>query len=194
MEVWILVFKIYLFYSMSCSKIEKSAISNVCLGGCTITKTKINVWNSLRWPFERRALLHSKFFSKNVDFSLWGQQCHAMSRQIALFCRFFFCDFTNFLLYFTVCRAWMKNEPHNTNMAPRLRTPTPEPDPLEQDGSGGEFFPWNQIHDFCYITLLKIHAHPWSTSTITSHMILPKLRIKGGKWYILILFEYIGYF
>ena len=30
----------------------------------------------------------------------------------------------------------MKNEPHNTNMAPRLRTPTPEPDPLEVDGTG----------------------------------------------------------
>ena len=28
---------------------------------------------------------------------------------------------------YPVCRAWMKNDPHNTNMAPRLRTPTPEP-------------------------------------------------------------------
>ena len=46
-------------------------------------------------------------------------------------------NFTNFFTYFTVCRAWMKNEPHNTNMAPRLRTPTPEPDPLEADGGSG---------------------------------------------------------
>ena len=28
---------------------------------------------------------------------------------------------------YPVCRAWMRNEPHNTNMAPRVRTPTPEP-------------------------------------------------------------------
>lgn len=28
---------------------------------------------------------------------------------------------------YPVCRAWMKNDPHNTSMAPRLRTPTPEP-------------------------------------------------------------------
>ena len=29
---------------------------------------------------------------------------------------------------YPVCRAWMKNQPSNTNMAPRMRTPTPEPD------------------------------------------------------------------
>ena len=34
---------------------------------------------------------------------------------------------------FAVCRAWMKNEPHNTNMAPRLRTPTPEPEEKMED-------------------------------------------------------------
>ena len=28
---------------------------------------------------------------------------------------------------YPVCRAWMKNQPHNTSFAPRLRTPTPEP-------------------------------------------------------------------
>jgi len=28
---------------------------------------------------------------------------------------------------YPVCRAWMKNQPHNTSMAPRVRTPTPEP-------------------------------------------------------------------
>merc|ERR1711963_453154 len=36
---------------------------------------------------------------------------------------------------YPVCRAWMKNDPHNTNMAPRLRTPTPEPEEeMEQNG------------------------------------------------------------
>merc|ERR1719411_96890 len=34
---------------------------------------------------------------------------------------------------YPVCRAWMKNEPHNTNMAPRLRTPTPEPEEKMED-------------------------------------------------------------
>lgn len=35
---------------------------------------------------------------------------------------------------YPVCRAWMKNDPHNTNMAPRLRTPTPEPEENLQNG------------------------------------------------------------
>lgn len=35
---------------------------------------------------------------------------------------------------YPVCRAWMKNDPHNTNMAPRLRTPTPEPEENAQNG------------------------------------------------------------
>jgi len=35
---------------------------------------------------------------------------------------------------YPVCRAWMKNDPHNTNMAPRLRTPTPEPEENNQNG------------------------------------------------------------
>ena len=33
---------------------------------------------------------------------------------------------TNYPLY-PVCRAWMRNEPANTGLAPRERTPTPEP-------------------------------------------------------------------
>merc|ERR1719411_761929 len=36
---------------------------------------------------------------------------------------------------YPVCRAWMKNDPHNTNMAPRLRTPTPEPEDEEKEDS-----------------------------------------------------------
>ena len=36
--------------------------------------------------------------------------------------------YDTYLFIHPVCRAWMRNEPHNTNMAPRLRTPTPEPD------------------------------------------------------------------
>merc|ERR1712018_795248 len=40
---------------------------------------------------------------------------------------------------YPVCRAWMKNEPHNTNMAPRLRTPTPEPEKIDnEDNNDGE--------------------------------------------------------
>lgn len=35
---------------------------------------------------------------------------------------------------YSVCRAWMKNDPHNTNMAPRLRTPTPEPEEEQENG------------------------------------------------------------
>lgn len=34
---------------------------------------------------------------------------------------------------YPVCRAWMKNQPHNTNMAPRIRTPTPEPTTDDND-------------------------------------------------------------
>jgi len=34
---------------------------------------------------------------------------------------------------YPVCRAWMKNQPHNTSMAPRVRTPTPEPMKEETD-------------------------------------------------------------
>lgn len=42
---------------------------------------------------------------------------------------------------YPVARAWMKNQPHNTNFAPRVRTPTPEPveepevvaSPMEED-------------------------------------------------------------
>jgi len=38
---------------------------------------------------------------------------------------------------YPVCRAWMKNEPTNTDQAPRLRTPTPQPeddeDKMEDD-------------------------------------------------------------
>merc|ERR1711953_1284690 len=34
---------------------------------------------------------------------------------------------------YPVCRAWMKNDPLNTNMAPRLRTPTPEPEDNEAE-------------------------------------------------------------
>ena len=38
---------------------------------------------------------------------------------------------------YPVCRAWMKDQPHNKNFAPRLRTPTPEPlldsDSAEED-------------------------------------------------------------
>jgi len=37
---------------------------------------------------------------------------------------------------YPVCRAWMKNDPHNTNMAPRLRTPTPEPEENHRDQNG----------------------------------------------------------
>jgi hypothetical protein len=32
----------------------------------------------------------------------------------------------------------MKNDPHNTNMAPRLRTPTPEPEENLQNGDDAE--------------------------------------------------------
>ena len=39
---------------------------------------------------------------------------------------------------YPVCRAWMKNDPHNTNMAPRLRTPTPEPEENLQNGDDTE--------------------------------------------------------
>lgn len=35
---------------------------------------------------------------------------------------------------YPVCRAWMINQPSNTNMAPRLRTPTPEPESDEGEG------------------------------------------------------------
>jgi len=36
---------------------------------------------------------------------------------------------------YPVCRAWMKNQPHNTSMAPRVRTPTPEPMKEENEES-----------------------------------------------------------
>jgi len=36
---------------------------------------------------------------------------------------------------YPVCRAWMKNQPHNTSFAPRLRTPTPEPPEPEKEGN-----------------------------------------------------------
>jgi len=39
---------------------------------------------------------------------------------------------------YPVCRAWMKNDPHNTNMAPRLRTPTPEPEDKDQNNQNGD--------------------------------------------------------
>lgn len=39
---------------------------------------------------------------------------------------------------YPVCRAWMKNEPHNTNMAPRIRTPTPEPPAEIEENEEGE--------------------------------------------------------
>ena len=39
---------------------------------------------------------------------------------------------------YPVCRAWMKNDPHNTNMAPRLRTPTPEPEDEEKEDEDPE--------------------------------------------------------
>ena len=38
---------------------------------------------------------------------------------------------------YPVCRAWMKNQPHNTNFAPRLRTPTPEP-PVPEKEAGSD--------------------------------------------------------
>merc|ERR1712025_1468211 len=44
-------------------------------------------------------------------------------------------QFPDFTPLYPVCRAWMKNDPHNTNMAPRLRTPTPEP---EENGQNGD--------------------------------------------------------
>ncbi|XP_049800705.1 protein lin-37 homolog [Schistocerca nitens] len=37
---------------------------------------------------------------------------------------------------YPVCRAWMANQPHNTNLVPKMRTPTPEPpseDVMEQN-------------------------------------------------------------
>ncbi|GLH03999.1 Lin-37-like protein [Gryllus bimaculatus] len=34
---------------------------------------------------------------------------------------------------YPVCRAWMANQPHNTNLVPKLRTPTPEPPPDESN-------------------------------------------------------------
>lgn len=39
---------------------------------------------------------------------------------------------------YPVCRAWMKNQPHNTTFAPRMRTPTPtpeDPEPEKETGS-----------------------------------------------------------
>lgn len=43
---------------------------------------------------------------------------------------------------YPVCRAWMANQPRNTNLVPKLRTPTPEPPPddssVDGNGSGGE--------------------------------------------------------
>ncbi|XP_059090850.1 protein lin-37 homolog [Tigriopus californicus] len=47
---------------------------------------------------------------------------------------------------YPVARAWMKNQPHNTNFAPRVRTPTPEPievpeveaSPMEEDSTGSD--------------------------------------------------------
>ena len=41
---------------------------------------------------------------------------------------------------YPVCRAWMKNQPHNTNFAPRKRSPTPEVEekPQEQQENGDE--------------------------------------------------------
>ena len=44
-------------------------------------------------------------------------------------------QFPDFTPLYPVCRAWMKNDPHNTNMAPRLRTPTPEPEDEEKEDS-----------------------------------------------------------
>ena len=34
---------------------------------------------------------------------------------------------------YPVCRAWMKNEPTNTDQAPRMRTPTPQPGDEEDE-------------------------------------------------------------
>ena len=51
-------------------------ISNVCLGGCTITtsKSKINIfWNFSFTPGPLRIPSTQKI-SKNVDFSLWGNR------------------------------------------------------------------------------------------------------------------------
>ena len=39
----------------------------------------------------------------------------------------------------------MKNDPHNTNMAPRLRTPTPEPE--DKGNYLSSFTPWSQIKE-----------------------------------------------
>ena len=39
---------------------------------------------------------------------------------------------------YPVCRAWMKNQPHNTSFAPRLRTPTPEPPGPEKEAGSDD--------------------------------------------------------
>ena len=39
---------------------------------------------------------------------------------------------------YPVCRAWMKNQPHNTNFAPRMRTPTPEPPGPEKEAGSDD--------------------------------------------------------
>ena len=38
---------------------------------------------------------------------------------------------------YPVCRAWMKNQPHNTTFAPRMRTPTPTPEAPEPEKEAG---------------------------------------------------------
>ena len=49
----------------------------MCLGGCTITsKKKVNVfWNFFFTPSLLRGSSTQFFFSKNIDFSLWGKHC-----------------------------------------------------------------------------------------------------------------------
>ena len=46
----------------------------MCLGGCMITsKTKLNIFE--KYFLHSSSNLHPKNFNRNVDFSLWGNQC-----------------------------------------------------------------------------------------------------------------------
>ena len=86
----VIIFATYLYTKVRCKKKrlqnrahhdelkreKKNPISNVCLGGCTITsKAKINVFLKNFFTPDPPRGPSTQINFKNVDFSLWGKQC-----------------------------------------------------------------------------------------------------------------------
>lgn len=100
------------------------------LGSPFSSPTKV-VRKRKRKSLDNSNAFHHTFVMKLFDRSVDLAQFHDQSEETG--------SNSNYPLY-PVCRAWMRNEPANTNQAPRDRTPTPEPgsDSEEETDTSGE--------------------------------------------------------